>query len=807
MKQNKIPRNEYIVKPKGKTDPYKDDVQYTNLGQWKYPGQVTKIPSNDITMQGVNYPVYGEDDLGYGQMMYPGMDYQFPGQYVTEIPMAQKGKQKGNPISDWWNNTDDVQSTYKMAPDVDPFLVNWLQHPETQKRLSKNLKSNILTNDINPKILTKEVINKLNALPMFSRELVKKADVSQNDIEYNNSLQGWKTPSNISSSNPYFSGDPGELGVYIPNYHVSMVNTFNNPGVITHEQTHGAGPLQKTMEDVILSNYLDKKQNSDKKFVEMYGDYNFDDNYNKVYDSFDKAKQKYPGIYSEFEKQKKYLDKDGMYPRIMDIRRTLNLKPGQKVNKSILDNKSIKLPISDLRFYYDDDTIIDMLNTLAKNNQTKDLNTVAYGGDPSLPNITGHYPFGGQNTKTHTHMQKGGINNIHNKPRQIDIIPKFNLSENKLLEGWNENMNWLGESYKDLGLSFGKGKLTGNIGNYIPIKTFEQTGIINPYVGANYQLNNDISIGANISPDYQGLSLSKTFKNGGWLDEYQVGGGYHPEYYDNRLASGEKYPIVYKDNRKIPQSGVVVDKRTNIAYAVGDNGKTLSFNVMTGANPDLNVNPYTVEQLAQNRKLRGTPVGYYNLEKQLTPVKGDDEDVNYKSKIRYLNPIPAYGQAAPSAANLAFHRLYADDAYNADDVEYNKRLELLRQADPKLRCGSYGCVNVGDNSYDKINKMFPNPDTLMVIDSKRPKDLKLLNQAKKRMKKEEGGEWLDDYEDEFKKGGQKGLKRFTSKNIQTSINDIMLRNETIYGPSGKRRYKPNLKYQDGGESTNWLDDI
>jgi hypothetical protein len=91
MKQNKIPRNEYIRKPVGKTNPYKEDVIYSNLGQWKYPGQVTRIPSGDITMQGVPYPVYGEDDLGYSQMMYPGMDYQFPGQYVTEYPMAMYG--------------------------------------------------------------------------------------------------------------------------------------------------------------------------------------------------------------------------------------------------------------------------------------------------------------------------------------------------------------------------------------------------------------------------------------------------------------------------------------------------------------------------------------------------------------------------------------------------------------------------------------------------------------------------------------------------------------------------------------------
>ncbi len=68
------------------------DVIYDPMGQWKYPGQVTKIPSGDITMQGVPYPVYGVDNLGNSQMMLPNMDYTFPGSNVTEYPMAQKGR-------------------------------------------------------------------------------------------------------------------------------------------------------------------------------------------------------------------------------------------------------------------------------------------------------------------------------------------------------------------------------------------------------------------------------------------------------------------------------------------------------------------------------------------------------------------------------------------------------------------------------------------------------------------------------------------------------------------------------------------
>jgi hypothetical protein len=61
------------------------------LGQWAYPGEVTIIPSSDITMKGVNYPVLGIDDLGNSQMMMPGHDYTFPGDYVTEIPQMGKG--------------------------------------------------------------------------------------------------------------------------------------------------------------------------------------------------------------------------------------------------------------------------------------------------------------------------------------------------------------------------------------------------------------------------------------------------------------------------------------------------------------------------------------------------------------------------------------------------------------------------------------------------------------------------------------------------------------------------------------------
>jgi hypothetical protein len=61
------------------------------MGQWAHPGEVTIIPATDITMEGVDYPVLGISDTGDQQMMYPGEDYNFDGEYVTEYPMMQEG--------------------------------------------------------------------------------------------------------------------------------------------------------------------------------------------------------------------------------------------------------------------------------------------------------------------------------------------------------------------------------------------------------------------------------------------------------------------------------------------------------------------------------------------------------------------------------------------------------------------------------------------------------------------------------------------------------------------------------------------
>lgn len=81
----------------------KGGVIKDDMGQWAHPGEITEIGSNDITMQGVNYPVLGVSDTGDTQMMYPDQDYKFDGEKVTEYPIAQNG--------DWLSKYDNISAT------------------------------------------------------------------------------------------------------------------------------------------------------------------------------------------------------------------------------------------------------------------------------------------------------------------------------------------------------------------------------------------------------------------------------------------------------------------------------------------------------------------------------------------------------------------------------------------------------------------------------------------------------------------------------------------------------------------------
>lgn len=73
-----------------KPQPKPKDRIVDPMGQWNYPGEITRIPSNRITMQGVPYPVLGRGSDGSEQIMYPEQEYVFSGSdYVDEFPLVK----------------------------------------------------------------------------------------------------------------------------------------------------------------------------------------------------------------------------------------------------------------------------------------------------------------------------------------------------------------------------------------------------------------------------------------------------------------------------------------------------------------------------------------------------------------------------------------------------------------------------------------------------------------------------------------------------------------------------------------------
>ena len=114
--------NEYITHVSGifSTEGYKRNSPDVN-------NPYNIIPSGNITMKGVDFPVMGTDNLGNSQMMMPGNNYQFPGDSVLEVPMAQAGYEvpKRNGVRD---NGDGSESTHLMATETLDGK-NWFSFP------------------------------------------------------------------------------------------------------------------------------------------------------------------------------------------------------------------------------------------------------------------------------------------------------------------------------------------------------------------------------------------------------------------------------------------------------------------------------------------------------------------------------------------------------------------------------------------------------------------------------------------------------------------------------------------------------
>ena len=82
--------------PGGPNEYITDISEYLSVEGYKFNSPDVDNPFNiiesgSITMEDVEFPVVGTDNLGNTQMMQPGMTYEFPGNMVFETPMAKSG--------------------------------------------------------------------------------------------------------------------------------------------------------------------------------------------------------------------------------------------------------------------------------------------------------------------------------------------------------------------------------------------------------------------------------------------------------------------------------------------------------------------------------------------------------------------------------------------------------------------------------------------------------------------------------------------------------------------------------------------
>tara|TARA_B100000519_G_scaffold203414_1_gene226463 strand:+ start:2879 stop:8776 length:5898 start_codon:yes stop_codon:yes gene_type:complete len=135
------------------------------------------IPSGNITMEDVDFPVFGMDNLGNSEIMMPGATYTFPGNEVFEMPLPQA--QVGTAIRKGLQ----ALKNFRKSPEITDDLVNRLSQSDEFKVIDSQIpnvnQTKTIVNDVVDKpyidINTVKTIEQ-RAVDFIEKEIIKKAD-------------------------------------------------------------------------------------------------------------------------------------------------------------------------------------------------------------------------------------------------------------------------------------------------------------------------------------------------------------------------------------------------------------------------------------------------------------------------------------------------------------------------------------------------------------------------------------------------------------------------------------------------------
>lgn len=261
----------------------------------------------------------------------------------------------------------------KPVNEADPYFSNWFNDPKSRKKLIEQSGVSTAPDDVLKTVagLTVFDMGKLKSQQGFVGGTTNFERAYIDNLMKNNTdstpypvlrkaVSGMMKRVGRSRSHGLYLAGEWVNGVYKPGYSDAgkaiMVQSLKDPSKRfshTHEVAHASG-LQQLMEPFIEKTWGSKRI-SREDGVKASGllEGNFDRHYVAPWEPL----ENYTGGF-----------KEGFYPRIMQLRESLHLKPGDKVTKEMLEN--FKAPpkssvLSGLRANWTYETIADMLNTLA----------------------------------------------------------------------------------------------------------------------------------------------------------------------------------------------------------------------------------------------------------------------------------------------------------------------------------------------------------------------------------------------------------------------------------------------------------
>lgn len=168
------------------------------------------IPSGNITMEDVDFPILGIDNYGNQQVMTPGDNYSFPGDTVLEFPIAQRGTETGS--YDYSKNLD-FETMQQYIKDVG-MPQAWPQLNNAEKALYRQVMRQFNFKGQPVDVYNPNGVNAEYYTDADGERLIQSAPIPSGPIEYEDGI-----------------ATPLDVGVYIKEWNDSNESRPKNKGM------------------------------------------------------------------------------------------------------------------------------------------------------------------------------------------------------------------------------------------------------------------------------------------------------------------------------------------------------------------------------------------------------------------------------------------------------------------------------------------------------------------------------------------------------------------------------------------------